>query len=196
MEDIKKINGNYCIKLLNECIYNSSNTYQEEWSKLKWKNGIDVDTMCYDKAIKIAKILGLDKNSVENVIFTLNNKYYNRYNKNISYSVKMTFEAIKYKILKHNLMKGGVGDDINYMNGLLQEFYKLLKNINKKINKKDLYTINNLITDKIIIDKKFDLVHDLINNLKYLLENEKISIPDEMTELTLLDIKKLLETVD
>ena len=190
MEDIKKINGNYCIKLLNECIYNSSNTYQEEWSKLKWKNGIDVDTMCYDKAIKIAKILGLDKNSVENVIFTLNNKYYNRYNKNISYSVKMTFEAIKYKILKHNLMKGGVGDDINYMNGLLQEFYKLLKNINKKINKKDLYTINNLITDKIIIDKKFDLVHDLINNLKYLLENEKISIPDEMTELT------LLETVD
>ena len=46
------------------------------------------------------------------------------------------------------------------------------------------------------IDKKFDLVHDLINNLKYLLENEKISIPDEMTELTLLDIKKLLETVD
>lgn len=192
MKEIKKINGNYCIKLLNECINNSSNTYQEEWSKLKWENGIDLDTMCYDNAIKIAKILGLDKNSVETVIFNITNKY----NKNISYSVKLTFEAIKNKISKHNLMKGGAGYDINYMHGLLQDFYQLLSNIDKKINKKDLYIINNLITNKIIIDKKFELVHNLIYNLKYLLENDKISIPDEMTELTLMNIKDLLKTVE
>jgi len=93
-------------------------------------------------------------------------------------------------------MRGGVGYDINYMHGLLQEFYELLHNIGKKINKKDLYIINNLITNKIIIDKKFNLIHNLIYNLKYLLENDKISIPDEMTELTLINIKDLLKTVE
>jgi hypothetical protein len=196
MKDIKKINGNYCIKLLNECIYNSSNTYQEEWSKLKWENGIDLETMCYNNAIKIAKILGLDKNSVETVIFNITNKYYNKYNKNISYSVKLTFEAIKYKITNPHLMKGGVGYDINHMYGLLQDLYELLDNIDKKINKKDLYIINNLITNKIIIDKKFSFVGKLIYNLKEKLENNTLLIPDEMTELTLMDIKKLLETVE
>jgi hypothetical protein len=196
MKDIKKINGNYCIKLLNECIYNSSNTYQEEWSKLKWENGIDLETMCYNNAIKIAKILGLDKNSVENVIFTLNNKYYNRYNKNISYSVKMTFEAIKYKISKPNIMKGGdISEGIKDVYINLQEVNELLRKSNKKINKNDLLAIHNSIANKILIDKKFFLVFDLIFNLKEELENNTISIPDEMTELTLMDIKKLLETV-
>jgi hypothetical protein len=196
MKQFNKINGNYCIKLLNECINNSSNTYQEEWSKLKWENGIDLETMCYNNAIKIAKILGLDKNSVETVIFNITNKYYNKYNKNISYSVKLTFEAIKYKITNPHLMKGGVGYDINHMYGLLQDLYELLDNIDKKINKKDLYIINNLITNKIIIDKKFSFVGKLIYNLKEKLENNTLLIPDEMTELTLMDIKKLLETVE
>jgi hypothetical protein len=61
MEYDKKINGNLCIRLLNECINNSSNTYEQEWSKLKWENGIDLESMNYDDAIKIAKIIGLYK---------------------------------------------------------------------------------------------------------------------------------------
>lgn len=196
MKDIQKINGNYCIKLLIECINNSSNTYQEEWSKLKWENGIDLESMDYDNAIKIAKILGLDKDNVETVISTINNKYYNKYNKNISYSVKITFEAIKYKISKINLMKGGSGEIINYLYTLLQEIDELLSNNGKKIHIKDLIIIDKIITNKRSIDKKCQLLINLIVRFKDLLEDDKILIPDEMTELTLINIKDLLKTVE
>jgi hypothetical protein len=195
MKDIETINGNYCIQLLIECINNSSNTYQEEWSKLKWKNGIDLESMDYDNAIKIAKILGLDKNSVETVISTLNNKYYNKYNKNISYSVKITFEAIKYKISKHNLMKGGSSEIINYMYTLLNEIKELLNNKGKEIDINDLFMIDTIITNKKLIDEKCHLIINVIDRFKDLLEDDKILIPDEMIKLRLVNIKELLETV-
>ena len=189
-----KVNGNKCIILLLECITNSSNTYEDEWSKLNWKNGIDLESMDYDNAIKIAKIIGLDKNCVATVVSTLNNKY----NKNISYSVIMTFQAIKDKILMNNLMKGG--DDINYpineLKKILFQLDELLNNSGKKINSNDLTKIKMFINKKIIIENTYNMLLDRLELFIYNLENKKIVIPDEMKELTLLDIKKLLETVD
>jgi hypothetical protein len=194
MEYDKKINGNLCIRLLNECINNSSNTYEQEWSKLKWENGIDLESMNYDDAIKIAKIIGLDKNSVETVISSLNNKY----NKNISYSVKMTFQAIKNKILKNNLMIGG--DDNNLSTNFIQ--YKiyllqnLLSNIGKQIDKSDLTKIKMLIDKKTLIDNKYDMILDKFDLFITNFNNKKISIPDNMKELTLQNIDDFLKTVN
>ena len=186
-----KVNGNKCIILLLECITNSSNTYEDEWSKLNWKNGIDLESMDYDNAIKIAKIIGLDKNCVATVVSTLNNKY----NKNISYSVIMTFQAIKDKILMNNLMKGG-DYLINVLRKILFKLDELLNNSGKKINSNDLTKIKMFINKKIIIENTYNMLLDRLELFIYNLENKKIVIPDEMKELTLLDIKKLLETVD
>ena len=185
MEYNKKVNGNLCIKLLNECINNSSNTYKQEWSKLKWENGIDLESMNYDDAIKIAKIIGLDKNSVETVISTLNNKY----NKNISYSVKLAFQAIKYKILKNNVMIGG--DDnlsINFIEYKLHQLQNLLNNIGKQINKTDLNKIKMLINNKRLIDDKYDKLLDTFDIFITNFNNKKILIPDNMKDLTLQNI--------
>jgi hypothetical protein len=190
MEYDKKINGNLCIRLLNECINNSSNTYEQEWSKLKWENGIDLESMNYDDAIKIAKIIGLDKNSVETVISTLNNKY----NKNISYSVKLAFQAIKNKIFKNNLMIGGDDNNLstNFIEYKIHLLQNLLSNIGKQIDKTDLIKIKMLINKKILIDDKYDKLLDNIDVFITNFNNKKISIPDNMKELTLQNIDDFL----
>ena len=191
MKNIKKVDGNQCIQLLMECINNSSNTYQEEWSKLKWENGIDWESMNYYNAIKIAKILGLHKNSVETVILLLNKKF----NKNISDSVKMTFQAIKYKISKTNLIKygGGNNDSVFFINKLLSQMEHLLSKINKKMNNDELIKIQMLISEKILIDNKFGNLIDTIYKFNRLLDEDKISINDDITELTFINIENLLK---
>ena len=92
-------------------------------------------------------------------------------------------------------MKGGSGEIINYLYTLLQEIDELLSNNGKKIHVKDLFIIDKIITNKRSIDKKCQLLINLIARFKDLLEDDKILIPDEMTELTLINIKDLLKTV-
>ena len=183
-----KINGNLCIKLLNECINDSSDTYQKEWSKLNWSNDIDWETMNYEDALNIAKKVGLDKNSVEIVVSELNNKY----NKTLSNSVIIVFQAIKNRISKNNLMKGG-----NYSIYLLKNIFiklqKLLKNKNKKINENDLNRIYTFIKNKELIDKKYHILINNIDQLNNLLDEDKILISNNITELTLKDIKNLVD---
>lgn len=188
--DNDKINGDQCIKLLNECIYGSSNTYQKEWSKLNWHNDIDWENMNYTDALNIAKKLGLDKNSVETVVSKLNN---NIHNKTVSDSVIMTFQAIKNKISKNILMKGGNNLSIDLLNNYFIKLQELLKNKNKKINYNDLNRIHTLIKNKQLIDRKYNDLIDYIDQLNNLLEEDKILIPNNKIELTIKDIEELVD---
>jgi hypothetical protein len=185
-----KINGNQCIKLLNECINGSTNTYKKEWFELNWHNDIDWKNMNYKDALNIAKKLGLDKNSVETVISKLNN---NIHNKTVSDSLKMTFQAIKNKILKNNSMIGGNNDFIVLIKNLLLRLQELLKNKNKKINYNDFNRINVLIKDKKLIDKKYNRLIDYLNAFNNLLHEDKILIPNNKVELTLKDIEDFVD---
>ena len=188
--DNDKINGDQCIKLLNECINGSSKTYQKEWSKLNWRNEIDWENMNYKDALNIAKKLGLDKNSVETVVSKLNN---NIYNKTVSDSVIMTFQAIKNKISKTNSMKGGNNYSIDLLNNYFIKLQELLKNKNKKINYNDLNRIYTLIKNKQLIDTKYHILINYIDQLNNLLDEDKILIPNNKTELTLKDIEELVD---
>lgn len=188
--DNDKINGDQCIKLLNECINGSSKTYQKEWSKLNWRNEIDWENMNYKDALNIAKKLGLDKNSVETVVSKLNN---NIHNKTVSDSVIMTFQAIKNKILKTNSMKGGNNYSIDLLNNYFIKLQELLKNKNKKINYNDLNRIYTLIKNKQLIDTKYHILINYIDQLNNLLDEDKILIPNNKTELTLKDIEELVD---
>lgn len=188
--DNDKINGDQCIKLLNDCINGSSKTYQKEWSKLNWHNEIDWENMNYKDALNIAKKLGLDKNSVETVVSKLNN---NIYNKTVSDSVIMTFQAIKNKISKTNSMKGGNNYSIDLLNNYFIKLQELLKNKNKKINYNDLNRIYTLIKNKQLIDTKYHILINYIDQLNNLLDEDKILIPNNKTELTLKDIEELVD---
>ena len=185
----EKVNGNQCIKLLKECINGSSNTYQKEWFKLNWCNGIDWENMNYEDALNIAKIVGLDKNSVETVVSKLNN---NIHNKTVSDSLKMTFQAIKNKILKNKSMIGGNNNFIILINNLLLRLQELLKKKNKKINYNDLNRINKLIKNKKLIDKKYNSLIDYIGTFNNLLDQDKILIPNNKIELTLKEIEDIV----
>ena len=188
--DNDKINGDQCIKLLNECINGSSKTYQKEWSKLNWRNEIDWENMNYKDALNIAKKLGLDKNSVKTVVSKLNN---NIHNKTVSDSVIMTFQAIKNKISKTNSMKGGNNYSIDLLNNYFIKLQELLKNKNKKINYNDLNRIYTLIKNKQLIDTKYHILINYIDQLNNLLDEDKILIPNNKTELTLKDIEELVD---
>ena len=185
----EKVNGNQCIKLLKECINGSSNTYQKEWFKLNWSNGIDWENMNYEDALNIAKIVGLDKNSVETVVSKLNN---NIHNKTVSDSLKMTFQAIKNKILKNKSMIGGNNNFINLINNLVLRLQDLLKKKNKKINYNDLNRINTLIKNKKLIDKNYNSLIDYIGTFNNLLDQDKILIPNNKIELTLKEIEDIV----
>jgi hypothetical protein len=179
----EKVNGNQCIKLLKECINGSSNTYQKEWFKLNWCNGIDWENMNYEDALNIAKIVGLDKNSVETVVSKLNN---NIHNKTVSDSLKMTFQAIKNKILKNKSMIGGNNNFIILINNLLLRLQELLKKKNKKINK--LRNKINLLSLQVVEDENYDLVFDNIVEITFNLEYivDRVDILSE--EIDTIDI--------
>jgi hypothetical protein len=88
------ISGDKCISLLEKCINGSDlSGCGAEWNTLGWTSGLDANNMDYGATLQLAKKLGLDIKSVEDVI-----KSFPEEGRNLHDTVKHAFAVIKEKI--------------------------------------------------------------------------------------------------
>jgi hypothetical protein len=87
----RKVSGAQCLDLLHKCLSGDKDGCIDAWNMLDFSKGVDFKDADRGAVLKLAKHLGLDKKSVEDVVNDLENNS----QKKLAETVKVVFKAIK-----------------------------------------------------------------------------------------------------
>lgn len=88
----EKVSGAKCIGLLYKCLSGDKAGCIDEWNSLDFSNGVVFDDADSGEVVKLARTLGLDKKSVDDVVKDLED---NPKNNKVAATVKIVFKGIK-----------------------------------------------------------------------------------------------------